>query len=301
LFLLCSRNPRRRHARILALVAVGLACASSLTAFPARVGAQSAPLDLNVTHYAYTTVEGQPLQLIEFRQLGARVLPAVLVVHGGGWSHGSAEGFADVARTLAANGFAAFDVEYTLDRVGHPGLDEQPTEIRDAARYVFSHRRELRVRPTLGALGASAGGNLVVRVALSGDSPELRAVASWSGPMDLMNFAPMVERECSNHSCGRHWLANDLLDYVGCLPSRCRAFWLEGSPLDGIRRIASALLLFNSDHELVPLEGVEHFVQAMHRAENDATLVIYRGHLHAGEYGSRALPATIRFLRNELG
>jgi acetyl esterase len=246
--------------------------------------------------YVYGTAGGRPLSLLAFlpgRHRGP--VPGVLVIHGGGWNQGTAQGFSSAAEALAESGLAAFDVDYRLDRPGSPGFPDQTNQLVSAVEWLHRHGPGLGVDPRrLGALGSSAGGNLAGLLALAlGHHPHglgpLGAVVSWSGPMQLGAIA------------GPGWLRADLLDYVGCPPARCPGRWRLASPADQVGPLPTAWLLFNSRSELIPLAGAQSMLGALHRAGDDARLVVYAGRRHAGGYQDQAMTPTIAFLRAHLG
>src|SRR5262249_12246001 len=47
----------------------------------------------------------------------ARPVPAVVLIHGGGWSGGSKSQTASMSRTLAGNGYAVFTIDYLLNEL----------------------------------------------------------------------------------------------------------------------------------------------------------------------------------------
>ena len=96
----------------------------------------------------------------------ARLLPAVLFFHGGGWVMGSLEGYDLVCRYFCARtGCAVIAVDYRL-----APEHKFPAAVDDAwaaTRWVVSHASELGVDGRrIAVAGDSAGGNLAAVVAL---------------------------------------------------------------------------------------------------------------------------------------
>ena len=110
----------------------------------------------------YREFDGKPLQLFVFatppRAPGAPPSAAVLLLHGGGWTAGSAEWTFAQARRFAHEGFVAIAVDYRLaDSVITP--IEQLADVCTAFKWTRSHAAELGVNPDrLAAYGVSAGG-----------------------------------------------------------------------------------------------------------------------------------------------
>lgn len=283
-------------------MAVAVALSALLAATGAAGAAPARAREVVEMHAVYADAAGHPLSLVGYlpRERAAPV-PSVLVVHGGGWSGGGLDGSAQVASAIARAGMAAFVVGYRLDRPHHPGFPSQVGELEEAARWVAARADLLGLAPgRLGALGSSAGGNLAALLALAPGAPRLSAVVTWSAPLELADFGPLMRRSCTRGGCGRNWLASDLLDYVGCMPAACPRRWAGASPVDEARPSGAAWLLFNSSHELVPLAGAKRMVSRLEMAGAQARLVVYPGARHAGEYAGSAIGPSIDFLLENL-
>ena len=67
------------------------------------------------TNVEYASVGGRSLRLDVHRAAGNEPCPAVVLVHGGGFTGGAKGGYTgQLARHLAAHGFVAFDIDYRL-------------------------------------------------------------------------------------------------------------------------------------------------------------------------------------------
>jgi len=99
-------------------------------------------------------------------------LPAVICIHGGGWSKGSRKGFGKMAKAMANNGFVAVTIDYRLS-----GVAPFPAQIQDckaAVRWLRSNADEYGIdASSVGAIGHSAGGHLTALLACSSGCTEL--------------------------------------------------------------------------------------------------------------------------------
>jgi acetyl esterase/lipase len=128
------------------------------------------------TTLTYATVDGRALALDVYRPAAAGRVPAIVVVHGGGWSAGD-KGEAPLASAaLAARGFAVFDVQYRL--APPPTWRAAVGDVKCAIGWVKRHARPSEVgvdvdpdRVTL--LGRSAGGHLALLAAYAPDDAAL--------------------------------------------------------------------------------------------------------------------------------
>ncbi|HVW22242.1 MAG TPA: alpha/beta hydrolase [Opitutaceae bacterium] len=123
---------------------------------------------------------------------GPGPFPALVIVHGGGWSGGSKSDPREVGPILdplTDAGIAWFSVNYRLSRQArYPACIE---DVESAVQFVKRHAAEFRVDPAKVAIsGDSAGGHIVDMVAVraSPDHPERRlaGVVSFYGPNDLV-------------------------------------------------------------------------------------------------------------------
>jgi acetyl esterase/lipase len=95
-----------------------------------------------------------------YRPADSRTLPAVLVVHGGGWVAGDRRMERPFARALALRGYVAVPVSYRLGRAGR--FPASILDLRAAVRWLRAHAVQFGVDPAcIGAVGGSAGGTLV--------------------------------------------------------------------------------------------------------------------------------------------
>lgn len=145
---------------------------------------------------SYAMVDGRNLYMDVYRPESATgELPAVIVVHGGGWIKGAKEKFAELAASISRRGYVVANMEY---RLGHEA--KFPAAVRDcnaATAYLHNHATELGIDPNrIAAVGASAGGHLTGLVAAGHDIAELRhpgtegstrlaAMVVMAGPLEI--------------------------------------------------------------------------------------------------------------------
>jgi acetyl esterase/lipase len=146
----------------------------------------------------YATVDGRPLALDVYRPPASTTpVPAVIVIHGGGWSTGDKGEAPLQSERLAARGYAVFDIQYRL--APQPNWKSAVGDVKCAIGWVKEHAREAGVdvdprRVTL--LGRSAGGHLALLAAYTADDPSLppscpapdtrvESVISYYGPTDM--------------------------------------------------------------------------------------------------------------------
>lgn len=148
----------------------------------------------------YGIVEGVELKLDIYKPDLPGPLPAIVLVHGGGWVSGNKRNMESYARYFAERGYIGFSVNYRLaPRFQFPAQIE---DIKCAVRWVRANAQRLNVNPDkIGAFGSSAGGHLVGLLGVTdgseglegscGDlsiSSRVQAVVPYFGPMDLVKL-----------------------------------------------------------------------------------------------------------------
>ncbi len=145
----------------------------------------------------YGTVDGVDLTLDLYRPSSAGPHPAIVFVHGGGWTAGDKSMWEDEALRFADQGYVGISINYRLAPT-YP-FPAAVLDCKAAVRWLRTHAQELDVDPDqIGAMGSSAGGHLVAMLGVtdgseglegtSGDlslSSRVQAVVDYFGPTDL--------------------------------------------------------------------------------------------------------------------
>jgi acetyl esterase/lipase len=94
-------------------------------------------------------------------------LPAIVLVHGGGWQTGVRENFTPMAIRMAEHGFAAATVSYRLSpEAGYPAAIH---DVKAALRWMRAHAGDYGIDPARIAVGGgSAGGQIASLVGVTG-------------------------------------------------------------------------------------------------------------------------------------
>jgi acetyl esterase/lipase len=171
-----GRRMRLRRHRTRALL---LALVSALF-LPAAACAQT-PRPEN-----YGRLPAQYLNLCQPPIADQRRRPAVLLIHGGGWSGGQAASFNGRCVDLAKHGFVAATMEYRLanDNDSSSRWPAQVDDVRAAFAWLHARADALNVDPGhICAYGESAGGHLALWLGIL--EPRLSCVVDAFGPTDL--------------------------------------------------------------------------------------------------------------------
>jgi acetyl esterase/lipase len=185
---------------------------------------------------------------LEHDATGERTPAPVLVqIYGGAWQRGAPDDDDAFARTLAAKGYVVCAIDYR-----HAPAARWPAQIEDvrsALAWVSAHAADYGGDPTrLALVGRSAGAQLALVAAYADRLPQVRAVVSYYGPIDL----PEGWRQPpSPDPLG----ARPILEtYLGGTPSEKPDAYREASPIAYVAAgVPPTLLLYGArDHVVEP-------------------------------------------------
>jgi alpha-L-fucosidase 2 len=141
----------------------------------------------------YSRPGGFSLKLDAHLPPGPGPFPAVILVHGGGWSEGDKAGkfIQPLFAPLNETGFAWFSINYRLaPQFSYPAPAE---DLEAAVRFLKQHAKEYKVIPSkIALMGESAGGHLVDVVGAKNDVG-VAAVVCFYGPIDLVEWSKRLE------------------------------------------------------------------------------------------------------------
>ena len=146
-----------------------------------------------VTGVEYTRPGGVSVLLDAHIPEDAHDVPAVILVHGGGWSQGdrTASFIQPLFPLLDQTGFAWFTIDYRLaPRFAYPAAAD---DVEAAVLYVKQHAKEYGVNPQkIALMGESAGGHLVNLVGAR-NTAGVAAVVCFYGPIDMLLWGKRLE------------------------------------------------------------------------------------------------------------
>jgi acetyl esterase/lipase len=229
-------------------------------------------------------------------------LPAVIEIHGGGWSRGdkAQPAWRETCRWLASEGFLTVNVNYRLAPAATfpAAIDDVTAALRwlrdpaTVAQYGIHPER-------IGAFGGSAGGNLAALLATRGtgdttSGDRIAAVATVSAPMDLTAHGQTLGELPS-------WLVARELSYLGCTGfDHCPAA-TEASPTYQVDATDPPVLVAQSADEFIPQGLSREFADALAAAGVEHRLELPAGTGHSTAALDEALRTTVAgFLREHL-
>jgi len=274
----------------------GIVAAAALTGvvFAAPSGAAQGGVTVK-NDVTYRTVDSEQLGLDVYQPAKkGKNRPAVVVVHGGGWTQGDKALFARQGNQLAERGFVAFSINYRLAPAHtYPAAVE---DVEAAVEWVRKHAKAYGVdAKRIGALGGSAGGHLVGMLATDGKGSletghRVAAAVSWSGPMDFVSLAPAAAT-----NAGRSFST-----FLGCLPDACPDAYAAASPITQVDKTDAPMLIVNATMELVPQSQADTMKAALDKAGVANQAIILPGTAHSRAYANQVWNQTVAFFENYL-
>lgn len=231
--------------------------------------------------------------------------PAVMMIHGGSWSHGdkATAAYRAVCQYLASEGFVTFNVDYRLAPTDPfpAGLDD----VRRALDWVFrtSTLETYDVdADRVGVFGGSAGGNLAAMLAVTdhesaayADGHRIRAVVDLSGPTDL------TTRSTRADGVSAAFQRKQLL-YLGCRSYTSCPAAERASPRYQVTADTAPFFIGHSTDEFIPLWESQEFAATLRSHDVPVTFVQVEGTAHSIAQLDEAMSGRVStFLHRRLG
>jgi len=176
----------------------------------------------------YKTIDSQPLAGDMYIPESTGLRPAVVVVHGGGWTNRSGD-MAGISRRLAKVGFAVFNITYRL-----APEDRHPAQVEDvsaALEWLYTNAEQYQIDSTrISGWGYSAGAHLILLAGLDRQRPPyLKSIVAGGTPADLTAWpnSPLV------------------LKLLGKPLAGAEAEWQDASPVNHVTRQSPPVFLYH--------------------------------------------------------
>jgi len=295
-------------------VAVAFLCgllALSYTGQCMAAGNDTIIVEDNIT---YGKAGDTELKLDLARPKGDGPFPAIVFIHGGGWSGGNRQGYRAQIQEAARKGYVAATISYRLMKFDQAKKETTtadlifPAQIHDAKaaiRWVRANAPKYHVDPNrIGVTGGSAGGHLSLLVGLTDPSSDLegksgnpeqssrvQAVVNVFGPTDM---APCYK------TSSVAWIFRL---FMGGTPAEAAECYKAASPVTYISKDDPPVLTLHGDQDaLVPVEQATALDEKMKAVGASHTLMVFQGEGHGfrGEHGKKAWEATWEFFDQHL-
>ncbi|CAA0080277.1 Carboxylesterase NlhH [Zhongshania aliphaticivorans] len=211
--------------------------------------------------------------------------PAVLVVHGGGWSKRSGD-MEGISKQLAGAGFVVFNIRYRLaPEYHHP---TQMNDVSDALEWLYQHADEYQIdRENISGWGYSAGAHLILMAGLDrAQAPQLRSIIAGGTPADLSRWpnSPLVYK------------------LIGKSMAEAEAEWQDASPVNHVSASSPPVFLYHGQWDkLVEPEQMELMNNALDKKNipSETYTVSFAGHIMTYLFAGKAERRAIAFIKEQ--
>ncbi len=243
------------------------------------------------------------LDMLTPKQPPKSPLPAVVFIHGGGWTGGDKlDGIMNLVPFVASGNYVGVTLNYRLSQEAI-----WPAQIYDckaAIRWLRANADKYHINPDrIGVWGVSAGGHLVNMLGTTAGVPELEGdvgsqgqssrvacVVDFCGPTDLQNIQPEEKS-----------VEGLLSKLLGGTPAERPAAAKSASPLAFVNKDCPPFLIVHGTADrLVPIEQATMFCDALKAAGVEATLIKIEGGGHDGPGRREYRPAVQAFFDKHL-
>jgi acetyl esterase/lipase len=254
-----------------------------------------------VENVVYATVNGSELHLdiYEPADRGTTTAPAVLLIHGGGWTSFDKSTMRVMGQFLARSGFVAFAVDYRLFQGKQNRWPAQLDDVQRAVRWVRANAAQYKVNAErMGAFGHSAGAQLAALLgmeetrdnsdpALAKFSSKVQAVVDYSGPTDFT-----TERDPDSIAF--------MAGFLGVDYSKRPEVWRDASPVFHVSKQDAPFLIVHGTHdESVPLSQAQELFDKLQTAGVPVSFIqVNDGHTFETPDARRQLAVETRLFFN---
>jgi acetyl esterase/lipase len=258
----------------------------------------------NVTFEKQVTYNaGSRLAMDLARHKGIGPYPAIVAIHGGGFSAGDRASYTPLILRLAQHGYVAASIDYRLA----PG-SQFPAALQDAktaVRFLRANAAKYSVDPErIAALGDSAGATLALLLGMTPGVPEFEG----GGPNRdvsarvscVVAFSALTDFA---HSAGNGLEVKTLSWFLGGSFENTPAVYLQASPVNWTTPQAPPVLAVHGTKDpVVPIEQSQRLVEQLKRVGAGAELVAFDGgHELQGPGSALAERRVMEFLDEHLG
>lgn len=242
---------------------------------------------------------------------GSGPFPAIVLIHGGGWSGGNRAGFHGLAIEAAKRGYVTVTISYRLtkpDPATKLGTVPFPAQINDckcAIRWLRANAEKYQVdKDRIAVGGGSAGGHLSLLVGLTDASHKLEGDGGHADQSSRVHavvniFGPTDMAECWKTSPGAQQFIRGL---VGDPEKNAEAF-KAASPVTYVSKEDPPVLTLHGDKDtLVPPSQAKLLDEKMKSvgAKHDLLIIEGAGHGFGGDAQKKANDAMWSFLEKNL-
>jgi len=212
---------------------------------------------------------------------GGKLLPAILVIHGGGFVEGDKENPRElsICQDLVKGGYVVLSINYTLFKRDDPQTlwPRNLHQCKTAVRWLRKNAGEYHIDPDhIGVLGESAGGQLASMVALTEPGDGLDPKEPYA------EFSCRVQAAVDLYGPADFRKRDKLLPMLGKLPAEAPGLYAQASPIIYCHKTGAPILIVHgtADATVDPQQSKD-FAAALEAAGGPHELLLVPDAPHA--------------------
>ena len=182
------------------------------------------------------------LALNIFRPTNDKILPAVMMIHGGGWNSGSPDLQRALATHLAAKGFVTITVEYRL--IPESSYPAAVIDLTDAMKWIANNANQYGIdKNRIAVSGCSAGGQLASLIGTKNTDGLVKAIVNIDGISSFIDSAT-IERAKAMRENGKTMPVD--ARWLGGTFEECPNTWKDASATYFVTKNSAPVCFINS-------------------------------------------------------
>ena len=240
--------------------------------------------------------------------------PAIVFIHGGGWTNGDRQRYRNSIQKAAKKGYVAATISYRLMKFDKENKETTtatpifPAQIHDAKtaiRWLRENAKRYNVDPKkIGVTGGSAGGHLSLLVGLTDPNSNLEGESGTpnqsSRVQAVVNVFGPTEMTACYETSSVAWVFRL---FMGGTPDEVPEQYKMASPLTYVSKDDPPVLTLHGDQDkIVPVEQAKLLDEKMKATGASHTLMIFEGQKHGfeKEFQQKAVDAMWDFFDQQL-
>lgn len=228
---------------------------------------EQVPEDIEeITNIEYGNVNGRALHLDLYRPKNlTRPAPALVFIHGGGWSKGKRQDYRVYVIDFAKRGYVTATISYRL--TGEAKYPAQIEDAKNAIRFLRANAKQYGIDPNqMAAIGGSAGGHLSLMVgytpeikSLEGNGGNAEASSAVQAVVDFYGPTDLTDEVAKSH--------DTIKNFFGGTYDEMKESYELASPIRHVdKNDPPTLILHGTIDELVPVEQSDRLVETLKAA-----------------------------------
>lgn len=181
----------------------------------------------------YHKIDDRALKLDAFTLKSKKKLPAIIILHGGGWKSGNKEMQTTMALELVKKGYQAFTIEYRLsDEAKYPASIE---DVEKAIDFILENTKKYNVDSSkIAILGCSSGAQMATLIGLKLHK-KIKTIVNIDGILAFHH------PESQEGKYAELWLGGNY--------NQIPKIWEDASPITHVTKNSPPILFINSQFD----------------------------------------------------